>query len=415
MMLNKESKSMAFWLCFAGPAALAAMALTSCGRNQNAQAAAPEAVTVGVVSAGRKAMDRQLTVSSELVPFQEIDVYAKQSGYVKQLFVDYGSRVKAGQLMAVLEIPELQAQLEQDTAAIKNMADQVTHAKNELTRAEAQHQVLHLQYKRLNSVATTQPGLVAQQEVDDAQGRDLAAEAQVEAAKSALESAESELAISNAKRGHDQVLFDYSRITAPFAGVVTQRYANLGTLMQAGTNSSTQALPLVQLSQEDRFRLVIPVPESYVKYIRVGDPADVRVPSLGKNFPGKVARFSADVKEDTRTMHTEVDVPNPNHQLMAGLYAEAVLTLERKDRALAVPLQAINHEGDQATVYVIDPSNKIDDRPVTVGLQTVNDAEILSGLKDGDLVIVTDRSGLKAGEEVNPQVVKTMQYQGTGS
>ena len=415
MMLNKESKSIVFWLWFAGPAALAAMALTSCGRNQNAQAAVPEAVTVGVVSAGRKVMDRQLTVSSELVPFQEIDVYAKQSGYVKQLFVDYGSRVKAGQLMAVLEIPELQAQLEQDTAAIKNMADQVTHAKNELARAEAQHQVLHLQYKRLNSVATTQPGLVAQQEVDDAQGRDLAAEAQVEAAKSALESAESELAISNAKRGHDQVLFDYSRITAPFAGVVTQRYANLGTLMQAGTNSSTQALPLVQLSQEDRFRLVIPVPESYVKYIRVGDPADVRVPSLGKDFPGKVARFSTDVKEDTRTMHTEVDVTNPNHQLMSGLYAEAVLTLERKNRALAVPLQAINHEGDQMTVYVIDPSNKIDDRPVTVGLQTVSDAEILSGLKDGDLVIVTDRSGLKAGEEVNPQVVKTMQYQGTGS
>ena len=415
MMLNKESKSIAFWLWFAGPAALAAMALTSCGRNQNAQAAAPEAVTVGVVSAGRKVMDRQLTVSSELVPFQEIDVYAKQSGYVKQLFVDYGSRVKAGQLMAVLEIPELQAQLEQDTAAIRNMADQVTHAKNELARAEAQHQVLHLQYARLNSVATKQPGLVAQQEVDDAQGRDLAAEAQVEAAKSALESAESELAISNAKRGHDQVLFDYSRITAPFAGVVTQRYANLGTLMQAGTNSSTQALPLVQLSQEDRFRLVIPVPESYVKYIRIGDPADVRVPSLGKSFPGKVARFSTDVKEDTRTMHTEVDVTNPHGQLMAGLYAEAVLTLERKARALAVPLQAINHEGDQMTVYVIDPSNKIDDRPVTVGLQTVGDAEILSGLKDGDLVIVTDRSGLKAGEEVNPQVVKAMQYQGAGS
>lgn len=415
MMLNKESKSIAFWLCFAGLVTLAAIALTSCGRNQSAQAAAPEAVTVGVVSAGRKVMDRQLTVSSELVPFQEIDVYAKQSGYVKQLFVDYGSRVKAGQLMAVLEIPELQAQLEQDTAAIKNMADQVTHAKNELTRAEAQHQVLHLQYKRLNTVATAQPGLVAQQEVDDAQGRDLAAEAQVEAAKSALESAQSELGVSNAKRGHDQVLFDYSRITAPFAGVVTQRYANLGTLMQAGTNSSTQALPLVQLSQEDRFRLVIPVPESYVKYIRVGDPADVRVPSLGKDFPGKVARFSADVKEDTRTMHTEVDVQNTSHQLMAGLYAEAVLTLERKNRALAVPLQAINHEGDQTTVYVIDPSNKIDDRPVTVGLQTVGDAEILSGLKDGDLVIVTDRSALKAGEEVNPQVVKAMQYQGAGS
>ena len=108
------------------------------------------------------------------------------------------------------------------------------------------------------------------------------------------------------------MLFDYARITAPFAGVVTQRYANLGTLMQAGTSSSTQAMPLVRLSQDDLFRLVIPVPESYVRYIHIGDPVDVRIPALNKTFPGKVARFSVDVKADTRTMHTEVDVPNPN-------------------------------------------------------------------------------------------------------
>ena len=98
-------------------------------------------------------------------------------------------------------------------------------------------------------------------------------------------------------------------ITAPFAGVVTERYANLGALVQAGTASSTQAMPVVKLSEDDLFRLVIPVPESYVRYIRVGDPVEVRVPSLNQTFPGKVARFSVDVKESTRTMHTEVDVP----------------------------------------------------------------------------------------------------------
>ena len=101
--------------------------------------------------------------------------------------------------------------------------------------------------------------------------------------------------------------------------------------MQAGTSSSTQAMPLVRLSQDDLFRLVIPVPESYVKYIHVGDPVQVRVPSLDKVFPAKVTRFSVDVAADTRTMHTEVDVPNPSHVLMPGLYAEATLTLERQD------------------------------------------------------------------------------------
>ena len=92
---------------------------------------------------------------------------------------------------------------------------------------------------------------------------------------------------AQAKREHDQVLFDYSKITAPFAGMVTQRFANLGTLVQAGTSSSTQAMPLVRLSQDDIFRLVIPVPESYVRYIHIGDPVSVMVPSLNRTFPGR--------------------------------------------------------------------------------------------------------------------------------
>ncbi len=246
------------------------------------------------------------------MPFQEIDVYAKESGYVQKLNVDYGTHVKAGQVMAILEIPELQAQLEEDQAEIKNAGNQVTRAEHELQRYQAQYNALHLEYTRLNEVFQNQPGIVAQQEVDDAQGKDLAASSQVDAGQSALDAAQSQLSVTKAKLVHDQSLFDYSRITAPFPGVVTQRYANLGTLVQAGTTSSTQAMPIVRLSQDDLFRLVIPVPEAYVRYIRIGDPVTVRVPSLNRSFPGKVIRFSVDVRQDTRTMHTEVDVPNPD-------------------------------------------------------------------------------------------------------
>src|SRR5262249_5543751 len=156
------------------------------------------------------------------------------------------------------------------------------------------------------------------------------------------QSAQSQLQVAQAKREHDQVLFDYSKISAPFDGVVTQRYANQGTLLQAGTNSSTQAMPLVRLSQDDLFRLAIPVPESFVHYIHAGDPVAVHVPSLNRDLPGRIARFSVDVKEDTRTMHTEVDIPNPGRALVPGLYAEATITLEQKRGALSVPLQAIS-------------------------------------------------------------------------
>jgi len=361
----------------------------------------------------RRSLRRELTLSSELVPFEEIDVFAKEAGYVKKLYVDYGSRVKAGQVMATLEIPELEALLQEDQADIKNASDVITRAQHELKRYQAQYKVYHLEYTRLNGVFQSQPGIVAQQEVDDAQGKDLAAASQVDAGAAALQAAQSSLNAAKARLLHDQTLFDYSRITAPFSGVVTERYANLGTLVQAGTSSSTQALPIVRLSQDDLFRLVIPVPESYVRYIRIGEPVNVRVPSLNRTLLGKVTRFSVDVKESTRTMHTEVDVPNPKRLLVPGIFAEADLVLEQKNDVPTVPLQALNHEGDKTTVYVVDSSGKIEDRPVTLGLETANNAEVLSGLKEGEQVVVSDRSGLKPGRMVRPQEVQLTQFQET--
>jgi RND family efflux transporter MFP subunit len=384
--------------------------LSSCTGGGPRVEASGQTVTVGVTKVVKKSLGRQITLSSELVPFQEIDVYAKESGYVKKLLVDYGTHVRAGQVMAILEIPELEAQLQEDQAEIKNAANQVTRAQHELGRYQAQYKALHLEYTRLNDVFQSQPGIVAQQEVDDAQGKDLAASSQVDAGQAALEAAQSQLAVAKAKLVHDQSLFDYSRITAPFSGVVTERYANLGTLVQAGTGSSTQAIPIVRLSEDDLFRLVIPVPEAYVRDIKVGDPVDVRVSSLNRTFPGKVARFSVDVREDTRTMHTEVDVRNPDRVLVPGLYAEADMTLENKADVPTIPLQAVNHEADKTTVFVVDSGGQLEDRTVTLGLQTATDAEVVAGLREGEQVVVSDRSGLKKGEKVVPQVVQIMQY-----
>ncbi len=405
-----------------GVSVVAAGVLASCGGAGKVQAKDPgepganpnpAGVSVGVVKVIRRNVGRTLTVSSELVPFQEIDVFAKESGFVKDLNVDYGSHVQKDQVLATLEIPELQLQVKEDDAAVKNAEAQIPHAQEELNRVEAQQRVLQLQYDRLNGVSTSRPGLVAQQEVDDSQGKALASSAQVEAAKSNLQSAESVLAAAEAKREHDQALFDYSKITAPFAGVVTQRYANLGTLMQAGTSSSTQAMPLVKLSQDNLFRLVIPVPESYVKFIHIGDSVSVNVPSLSRTFPGKVARFSVDVREETRTMHTEVDVENPSRVLLPGLYAEATITLEKKDDAIAVPLQAVDQDNNQTTVDIVDSSKKIEIRRIVLGIQTAAYAEVLSGLQEGETVVVSDRSGLKRGQPVQPKLISLMQYQGS--
>lgn len=403
-------------LASAAIALAGAVGLLSCSGGPGKPVEASEqGVTVGVTKVVKKSLGQEITLSSELVPFQEIDVYAKESGYVKTLNVDYGTHVKAGAVMAVLEIPELEAQLQEDQAEIKNASNQVMRAQHELGRYQAQYKALHLEYTRLNGVFQSQPGLVAQQEVDDAQGKDLAAASQVDAGQAALEAAQSQLAAAKAKLIHDQSLFDYSKITAPFNGVVTERYANLGTLVQAGTGSSLQAMPIVRLSEDDLFRLVIPVPEAYVQYIRIGDPVAVTVPSLNHTFPGKVARFSVDVREDTRTMHTEVDVPNPKHLLVPGLYANAVISLVKKQGVPTVPIQALSRQGSDASVYVVDLNGDLQRRSVQLGLETATDAEVTSGLNEGEMVVVSDRSGLRAGERVHAQLVPVMEYHGDTS
>jgi RND family efflux transporter MFP subunit len=228
----------------------------------------------------------------------------------------------------------------------------------------------------------------------------------VDAGQAALEAAQGKLAASQSKLVHDQALFAYARITAPFAGVVTERYANFGTLMQAGIGSSTQALPLVRLSQDNLFRLVIPVPESDVPYIRVGDTVEVRVPSLNRVVRGKVARFSVDVREDTRTMHTEVDVPNPDRILIPGVYAEATLVLEKRNNVHVLPLEAVTIVGAQGSVDIVDNAGEIENRNATLGMRTPTEIEIESGVQEGEEVVTSDRSQLKVGQKVKPQFVE---------
>jgi hypothetical protein len=135
------------------------------------------------------------------------------------------------------------------------------------------------------------------------------------------------------------------------------------------------------------------------------------VPALGRTYSGTVARFSVDVKEDTRTMHTEVDIYNTDRKLIPGLYAEATLALDRKANAIAVPLQAVSQNGDQATADVVTASGKIEPRNLSLGIQTPRDAEVLSGLRDGEMVVVSDRSSLKAGQQVRSSVIQLTQFQ----
>jgi len=327
----------------------------------------------------REDLYNEVTVTAEFRPYQQVDLHAKVSGYLQELKVDFGDHVKAGQLLAVLEVPELKSELDQAQASLK--------------RAEADYRSVHLNYNRLLAVEKDHPNLVAQQELDSAEAKDLTTDAAIGAAKAEVE--------------RYQTMWGYTRITAPFDGVVTRRFADPGALIQAGTASATQALPLVCVSDNYRLRLDFPVSVGYVKEIQQGAPVEVRVESLeGKSFSGKISRCTQRVDEATRTMTTEIEVPNPNLDLVPGMYATVVLKVERRPRALAIPSEAIA-VGQKSTVYVIDLDH-IEERPVTLGLETPTKYEVISGLKEGELVFVGSRSQVKPGQKVEPKLIASL-------
>ena len=313
------------WIAGGCLAAVAVIFLSSNLAKGRAQSSVPPAVsarTVAVAVARRTPLSVGLTLSGEFKPFQDVDLHAKVAGYIHTISVDVGDHVRAGQVLAILEVPELVAQVQEADAS--------------LDHAKSAYQAMHLAYARLKQASDARPGLIAAQELEDSLARDREAEAQV--------------AQAEARKRQVSVLSDYSRIVAPFAGVITRRYADTGALIQAGTSSSTQAMPVVRLAECDRLRLVLPVPESAVPRIRVGTVVKVVVPAIGRTFEGRVARLSDDLERQTRTMETEIDVPNSDDRLVAGMYAETVLDLVRKDSALTMPIQAVARNGSRATV-----------------------------------------------------------------
>jgi RND family efflux transporter MFP subunit len=350
-------------------------------------------------------MTHTVALTAEFRPYQEIDVMAKIAGYVQSINVDAGDRVKEGELLATLEVPEMADDQARAESMLARSKAEVAQAQDELQRAESAHNMAHLSYTRLADVAKKQKGLVAQQEVDDAQSKDLVAEAQVNAAKSNLAAARQQVQVNTSELRKTRTMGEYLRVTAPFAGTITKRFADTGSMIQAGTSSSTQVMPVVRLSENRRLRLILPVPESAVPTVHIGQQVEVHVPTLKRSFPGKVARFADRIQTSTRTMDTEVDVENPSLVLIPGMFAEVDLTLDHRDSVLTVPVTAFDSTGDNAgRVMVVTPDNKIELRDVVPGLQDTANVEIRSGLEDGDMVITANRASLHAGEEVRPKL-----------
>ena len=363
-------------------------------------------MVVAAARVTRHDLARDVELAAEFRAYQDTDLYAKVSGYLKTIHVDVGDHVKRGQLIALLEVPEMAQDLAHATATFKRSQLEVERARGDLRRAEAGHHIRKLSYDRLAAVSKARPTLIAQQEIDDALSRLTEAEAQLAASRAALAVTQEQVSVATAAKDRIDTMLSYLRITAPFSGVITKRNGDPGAMIQAGTASHTQAMPVVRLSQIDRLRLILPVPEAIAGRIRVGAPVEIRVDSLQRVFQGKVSRFPGNLDTATRTMATEVDIPNPKQVIMPGMYGYASLKLDSRVSALAVPVQAVTREEQHGTVMVINGQNTLERRRVSLGLETPSMLEVRDGLSNNELVVIGNTSRLRAGARVEPKLIE---------
>jgi membrane fusion protein (multidrug efflux system) len=326
--------------------------------------------TVTVVTPQRGDAIRSLSMPGDLVGLYQSSLFAKVTGYLKSISVDKGDWVKKGQVLAEIEVPELEQRVE---------------------RARAGLQVQRLTYDRLSQVWKSDPRLVARQDVDIAQGKYLEAKAQLD-----------ELT----------AMSSYTKIVAPFDGVITGRFVDPGALIKAGGEQGASApeegsahsggaSPVLSLAMIDTIRTYIYVPQGEVGLVKRGMTATLTLQDLpGRTFTGEVARFANSLDLGTRTMLTEIDLKNPRHELYPGMYANVTLELERHRDVLKLPESAIGNSAEGRYVMIAE-NGKLRRQLVTVGISAGNSAEITEGLRGGEGVVAALDPSLAQDEAVN--------------
>lgn len=313
---------------------------------------------VRVVTAQRSPESLTVTLTGEARPYATVTLYAKVSGYLKDIPVDKGDRVSAGQVLAVIESPELDRQYE---AAVVDAQDK----KRDAERAK---ELVGKKY-------------ISQQDADHAEAAAREAEANAEALR---------------------IQKGYEILRAPFHGTVTARFADPGALVQSATTSETTALPLVTLSQTDRLRVYVYLDQRYAALVRIGDRAEISDASRPEiRLPASVSRISGELDSRTRTLLTELDVQNRRGLVLAGSFVQVSLKL-RTAPAVEIPAEALLMKGEQAFVAVIASRNTVSFRPVTIGDSDGKTVRLSSGLDDGEQVVLNPGFGIEDGEQVQP-------------
>jgi multidrug efflux pump subunit AcrA (membrane-fusion protein) len=333
---------------------------------------------------------QRLQTNATLAAFEETDLFAKVSGYLSDVRVDIGDHVKAGQVLAVISVPEMENELAEDKAQLDSKRRSLETAERQVDHNKANVTLQDLTLKRQEVLFKGRD--IADQTLDEARANADIAKADVGVAEANRAFAAAQVNLAAATVERIKTLLAYAQIVAPFDGVVARRLVNRGDLVQAAT--STRTTPLFTVQRIDTIRVFCDVPENDVPHLHIGDAAIVKPYGFaGKPFVGSVTRFSLRLNPETRNMRTEIDLPNPEERLYPGMYAEVSLEMNRRPDALTVPAAAVGSDGVGSFVYIIT-DNRITRLAINIGLTDSGRTEVTGGLSKETPVVTTFRACL---------------------
>lgn len=398
-------------------------------------------VRVETVRPRKGGLKRLSTQPGSVHAFESADLYAKVSGFLKELPVDIGDHVRAGQVVAVLDVPELAKEVDRTAAERESAKAHVLQMRASVATAEAERKSAEAevgqyeaqirrdearlsfhqkQYKRMQELFQLKS--IDERLVDEKEDQYLASEAAVNAAKatvvsykakvvaaqakieqavSDVQNAEAAVRVAEAALAKAQVFLDYTKITSPYNGVISLRSYHRGDFIRQADQGGN--LPLLRVQRIDLMRVVVQVPDRDVPYVTVGDPAVVQIDALpAARFTGKVARFADSEDHETRTMRTEIDIPNPNDELRDGMYGRVSITLQSASQGLTIPASTLvgKSDGGKAGVYTVR-NGKAWLTPITVGQDNGVDVEVLEGLSPDSQVAASYSGAIGNGVNVS--------------
>src|SRR3981189_2584187 len=361
---------------------------------------------VEVVLPRRAAVAQRLQTNASLEAFEEADLFAKVSGYLSDVRVDIGDHVKAGQVLAVIDVPEMKQELAEAKAQLESKKSSLESARRQLDHNKADLALQNALAKDREQLGEGR-GFISDRTLDQVHANTEIAKADLGAAEANRDLAANQVDLAAATVEKIKALLTYTQIVAPFDGVVARRQVNRGDLVQAATATRTtpSAGSLYTVQQIDTIRVFCDVPENDVPHLHIGDPAIVKASGFdGKPFIGKVTRFSLRLDPETRKMCTEMGLANPEERLYPGMYAEVSLEMNAHPDALTVPAAAVGSDGDGTFVYTIT-NNRITRLAIEIGLTDNGRIEVTAGLSEETPVVATIKGVPRPGTAVQPPMV----------